>query len=138
MTLWSSFKRDTVVPWQRERFRRFCARLSRPKGPLRGRPAVASEIRKLIRHITIASPLWRASRIRGELKMLGFSISERTVSRTLRTVPRPPSLTWKTFLRNHLGQIVSVDFFIIPTIRLRVLFIFLVLEHRRREVLTSI
>ncbi len=68
-------------------------------------------------------------------KMLGITISERTVSRILRTVPRPPSQTWKTFLRNHLGQIVSVDFFIIPTIRLRVLFVFLVLEHRRREVL---
>ena len=67
--------------------------------------------------------------------MLGITISERTVSRILRSVPRPPSQTWKTFLRNHLGQIVSVDFFIVPTIRLRVLFVFLVLEHRRREVL---
>jgi hypothetical protein len=56
----------------------------------------------------------------GELKMLGISISERTVSRILRTVPRPPSQPWKTFLRNHLGQIVTVDFF------------FLLLEHRCR------
>jgi hypothetical protein len=126
---------DTVVRWQRERFRRFWARLSRPKGPRRGRPAVASEIRRLIRQMAIANPLWRAPRIHGELKMLGITIPERTVSRILRTVPRPPSQTWKTFLRNHLGQIVSVDFFIIPTIRLRVLFVFLVLEHRRREVL---
>jgi hypothetical protein len=78
---------------------------------------------------------WRAPRIHGELKMLGISISERTVSRILRSVPRPPSQTWKTFLRIHLGQIVSVDFFIIPITRLRVLFVFLVLEHRRREVL---
>jgi putative transposase len=85
--------------------------------------------------MAIANPLWRAPRIHGELKMLGITISERTVSRILRTVPRPPSQTWKTILRNHLGQIVSVDFFIIPTIRLRVLFVFLVLEHRRREVL---
>lgn len=126
---------DTVVRWQRERFRRFWARLSRPKGPRRGRPAVANEIRRLIRQMAIANPLWRAPRIHGELKMLGITISERTVSRILRTVPRPPSQTWKTFLRNHLGQIVSVDFFIIPTIRLRVLFVFLILEHRRREVL---
>ena len=66
--------------------------------------------------------------------MLGITISERTVSRILRTAPRPPSQTWKTFLRNHLGQIVSVDFFTVPTIRLRVLFVFLVLEHRRGEV----
>jgi transposase InsO family protein len=68
--------------------------------------------------------------------MLGITISERTVSRLLRTVRRPPpSQTWKTFLRNHLGQIVSVDFFTVPTIQLRVLFVFLVIEHRRREVL---
>ena len=67
--------------------------------------------------------------------MLGISISERTVSRILRTVPRPPSQTWKTSLRNHLGQIVSVDFFTVPAIRLRVLFVFLILEHRRRVVL---
>ena len=67
--------------------------------------------------------------------MLGISISERTVSRILRAVPRPPSQTWKTFLHNHLGQIVSVDFFTVPTIRLRMMFVFLILEHRRREVL---
>jgi putative transposase len=85
--------------------------------------------------MAIANPLWRAPRIHGELKMLGIEISERTVSRILRTVPRPPSQTWKTFLQNHLGQIVSVDFFTVPTIRLRVLFVFVVLEHRRRQVL---
>jgi hypothetical protein len=85
--------------------------------------------------MAIANPLWRAPRIHGGLKMLGITISERTVSRILRSVPRRPSQTWKTFLRSHLGQIVSVDFFIVPTIRLRVLFVFLVLEHRRHEVL---
>ena len=83
-----------------------------------------------------ANPLWRAPRIHGELKMLGIVISERTVSRVLRTIrSRPPSQTWKTFLRNHLGEIVSVDFFTVPTVRLGVLFVCLVLEHRRREVL---
>lgn len=84
----------------------------------------------------MANPLWRAPRIHGELKMLGILISERTVSRILRTIRRrPPSQTWRTFLSNHIGQIVSVDFFTVATIRLRVLFVFLVLEHRRREVL---
>jgi len=67
--------------------------------------------------------------------MLRVNLSERTVSRILRTVRRPPSQTWKTFLRNHLSQIVSVDFLTVPTVRLRVLFVFLALEHRRREVL---
>jgi putative transposase len=126
---------DTVVRWQRERFRRFWARLSTRNGARRGRPALATEVRRLIQQLAIANPLWRAPRIHSEMKMLGITISERTVSRILRSVPRPPSQTWKTFLRNHLGQIASLDFFTVPTIRMRVLFVFLVLEHRRREVL---
>lgn len=141
--VWSSWRDalvfvqpDTVVRWQRERFRKFWARLSRSNSDRRGRPPVAAEIRRLILQLATANPLWRAPRIHGELKMLGITISERTVSRLLRAVRRPPpSQTWKTFLRNHLGHIVSVDFFTVPTIRLRVLFVFLVIEHRRWEVL---
>ena len=92
---------DTWSVGRRKRFRRFWARLSRPNGSRRGRPTVGSEIRRLIRQMAIANPLWRAPRIHGELKMLGISISERTVSRILRVVPRPPSQTWKTFLHNQ-------------------------------------
>ena len=126
---------DTVVRWQRERFRRFWARLSRRNRRRRGRPATAVEIRRLIDQMATANPLWRAPRIHGELKMLGIQISERTVSRLLRKLPRRPRQTWKTFLHNHLGQMVSIDFFTVPTITMKVLFVFLVLEHRRREVL---
>jgi transposase InsO family protein len=82
-----------------------------------------------------ANPLWRAPRIHGELKMLGIAISERTVSRILRTLRRPPTQTWKTFLRNHVGHMVSTNFFIVPTFTMKVLFVFLVLEHGRRKVL---
>jgi hypothetical protein len=67
--------------------------------------------------------------------MLGIDISERTVSRILRRLPRPPGQTWKAFLHNHLVQMVSIDFFTVPTITLKVLFVFIVLEHRRRKVL---
>jgi hypothetical protein len=67
--------------------------------------------------------------------MLGIDVSERTVSRILRTFPRGPSQSWKTFLSNHIGHIVSVDFFTVPTITLKVLFVFVVIAHRRREVL---
>jgi transposase InsO family protein len=82
-----------------------------------------------------ANPLWRAPRIHGELKMLGVAISERTVSRIVRGLHPRPSQTWKTFLRNHVGQMVSIDFFTVPTVTMKVLFVFFVLEHRRREVL---
>jgi hypothetical protein len=82
-----------------------------------------------------ANPLWRAPRIHGELKMLGIAISERTVSRLLRRLRRPPNQTWRTFLHNHVGQIVSTDFFSVPTIAMKVLFVFIVLEHDRRKLL---
>ena len=140
--LWSGWRgplfylqADTVTRWHRERFRRFWARLSKPHSRRRGRPATAVEIRRLIEQMAVANPLWRAPRIHGELQMLGIAISERTVSRILRRLTRPPGQSWKTFLHNHLGQIVSVDFFTVPTIRIKVLFVFLVLEHRRRQVL---
>src|SRR6516162_705152 len=125
---------DTVVRWQRERFRRYWANLSKKPTKL-GRPPIPSGLRRLIQTMAETNPLWRAPRIHGELQKLGMEVSERTVSRILRTVKRPPSQTWKTFLRNHLSEIVAIDFFTVPTIRLRVLFVFLVMEHQRRRVL---
>src|SRR3954469_3787476 len=126
---------DTVVRWQRERFRKFWARFSKPQHRGRGRPGTAAELRRLIEQIAVANPLWRAPRVHGELKMLGIAISERTVSRILRRLWRPPNQTWRTFLHNHVGQLVSIDFFTVPTITMRVLFVFILLEHDRRKVL---
>ena len=124
---------DTVMRWHRQRFRKYWAELSRGRKP--GRPSTAIEIRELIRTMATENPLWRAPRIHGKLLKLGIDVSERMVSRILRTVKRSPSQTWKTFLTNHVGEIVSIDFFAVPTASLRVLFVFLVLEHKRRGVL---
>src|SRR3954468_9024214 len=60
---------------------------------------------------------------------------QRAAQRTLRTLRRPPNQTWRTFLHNHIGQMVSTDFFTVPTITMKVLFVFVVLEHDRRKVL---
>src|SRR5947209_19811535 len=140
-SLWDDWRKpllyvqpDTVVRWQRERFRRFWARLSKPQRQGRGRPRTAAELRRLIAQMVAANPLWRAPRIHGELKMLGIAISERTISR-MRTLRRPPNQTWRTFLHNHFGHMVSTDFFTVPTITMKVLFVFIVLEHDRRKVL---
>jgi hypothetical protein len=89
----------------------------------------------MIERMVAANPLWRAPRIHGELKMLGITVSERTVSCILRKLRRLPTQTWKTFLHNHIGQMVSIDFFTVPTVTMKVLFVFVVLEHRRRHVL---
>src|ERR1700757_47108 len=126
---------DTVVRWPRERVRRFWPRLAKPQRRGRGRPRPPAELRRLIAQMVAANPLWRAPRIHGELKMLGIAISERTVSRILRGLRRPPTQTWKTFLHNHVNQSVSIDFFTVPTITMKVLFVFIVLEHDRRKLL---
>ena len=70
---------DTVVRWQRDRFRRFWARLSRVDGRRAGRPALAQEVRRLILQVAKANPKWRTPRFHGELKMLGTVVSEGTV-----------------------------------------------------------
>jgi hypothetical protein len=126
---------DTVVRWQRQRFGKYWAELSyRPSKKL-GRPPVGKQIRELIQSVARANPQWRGPRIHGELLKLGIAVSERTVSRILQTVRRPPSQTWKAFLKNHMGEIVATDFFTVPTAGMRVLFVFIVLEHSRRRVL---
>ena len=75
---------------------------------------------------------WGAPRIHGELLKLGIDIGESSVTKYMVRERKPPSQTWHTFLENHLSQIVSVDFFTVPTIRFQVLYVFLVLAHDRR------
>ena len=125
---------DTVIRWHRAGFRLFWKWKSRPcRG---GRRPVDGELVSLIRQMSRANPLWGAPRIHGELLKLGFALAQRTVAKYL--VPRarrPSSQTWTTFLRNHLGRTVSVDFFTVPTVDFRLLYVFLVLSHQRRMVL---
>src|SRR5437870_10405988 len=123
---------DTVLRWQRRRFREHWPRLSgRPTG---GRPPVNAEIKTLVTRMAAANPLWGAPRIHGELRKLGIDVAERTVSRLLTKRRTPPSQSWRTFLANHVRDLVSLDFFTVPTARLRVLFVLVVLAHHRRRV----
>ena len=81
-----------------------------------------------------ANPLWGAPRIHGELRKLGIEISERTVSRLLAQLSRPPSQPWRTFLANHLSALVSMDFFTVSTLTGRVLFVLVLMSHDRRRI----
>ncbi len=123
---------DTVLRWQRRRFRQYWTQLS--GRPAAGRPPVTAEIKTLVRRMAAANPLWGAPRIHGELLKLGLDVAERTVSRLLPKRRSPPSQTWRTFLTNHVRDLVSIDFFTVPTARLRVLFVLVVLAHHRRHV----
>jgi putative transposase len=91
-------------------------------------------IRTLIAKMSAANPLWGAPRIHGELRKLGIDVSERTVSRLLRRQPHRPSQTWRTFLANHVAALASMDFFTVPTVTGRVLFVLVLLAHQRRRI----
>jgi transposase InsO family protein len=123
---------NTVLRWQRRRFREYWTRLS--GRPPAGRRPISRQIRALVVRMAQANPLWGAPRIHGELKKLGIEVAERTVSRLLPKRRTPPSQTWRTFLANHVRDLVSIDFFTVPTAGWRVLFVLVVLAHHRRRV----
>src|SRR5437867_10072512 len=123
----------TVIAWQRKRFRDHWTRMVRA-GKL-GRPRISKETRELIRKISTANPLWGTPRIVGELGKLGIKVAKSTVDKYRVGSGKPPSPTWKAFLKNHVNDLVSIDFAIVPTIRFKLLFVFIVLVHSRRKVL---
>ena len=124
---------QTVVAWHRASFRIFWT--WKVRHGRSGRPAVSREVRDLIRRMCRENPTWGAPRIHGELLKLGIDIGETSVSKYMVRGRKPPSQTWRTFLENHAPQLVSVDFFTVPTIRFQVLYVFLVLAHDRRRIL---
>ena len=126
-------KPETVVAWHRKGFRLFWTWKVRRGQP--GRPIIARETRDLIRKMCRENPGWGAPRIHGELLKLGIDIGETSVSKYMVRCRKPPAQTWRTFLENHVSQLVSIDFFTVPTIRFHVLYVFLVLAHDRRRVI---
>ncbi|HKE89029.1 MAG TPA: integrase core domain-containing protein, partial [Gemmatimonadales bacterium] len=101
----------------------------------RGRPPVSREVRALIRRMSGANPLWGAPRIHGELLKLGIEVAQSTVAKYLLRSKQPPSQGWRTFLRNHLGEMIAIDFAVVPTVRGHLLYLFVVLSLARRRVL---
>src|ERR1700736_6913698 len=81
-----------------------------------------------------ANPRWGAPRIHGELLKLGIDVCQATVAKYMMRPRQPPSQTWRTFLRNHIGQIVAADFFVVPTVTYRLVFVLVLLAHDRRRI----
>jgi putative transposase len=124
-------KPETVVAWHRQGFRLWWTWKSRRR---MGRPTVAADVRALIRTMAQANPRWGAPRIHGELLKLGIDVCQATVAKYMMRQRQPPSQTWRTFLRNHIGQIVAADFFVVPTATYRLLFVLVLLAHDRRRI----
>ena len=127
---------ETVIRWHRAGFKLYWTWLSRHRTRV-GRKCVSKELRELIFRIVAENKTWGAPRIHGELKMLGFDVSERTVLRWMRKAPRSPepARRWAAFLCNHREAIAAMDFFTVPTFTFGVLYCFFVIAHDRRRVM---
>ena len=126
-------KPDTVVRWHRHGFRYFWRWKSRSKP---GRPKLDAEVIALIKRMSKENPLWGAPRIRAELALLGHDVAESTVAKYMvRTLDPKRQQTWRTFLRNHLDVSAGCDFFTVPTLTFKLLYVLVVLSHDRRRIL---
>ena len=125
-------KPDTVLRWHRAGFKVYWRWKSQNRA---GRPKIDRGLRDLIRRMSRENPLWGAPRIHGELLMLGFEVAQSTVSKYMARPPKPPSQTWKTFLRNHTDAIAAIDMCVVPTLTFERLYVLLVLGHGRRQLL---
>ena len=121
---------ETLVRWHRAGFRCYWRWKSRSLG---GRPQIETDLRVLIRRMSIENPLWGAPRIHGELLKLGFEVAQSSVAKYMVKRRGPPSQGWRTFLRNHAPDIAAMDLFIAPTIGFDLLYAFVIVRLDRRD-----
>jgi putative transposase len=122
---------DTVIRWHRAGWRLYWRWRSDPGG---GRPKVSEDVRALIRRMSLENPLWGAPRIHGEMLKLGYDICESTIARYMVRQPGTPNQTWQTFIRNHITEIAAIDFFTVPTVTFKTLYVVVVLSLDRRRI----
>jgi len=121
---------ETLVRWHRAGVRCYWRWKSRPQG---GRPQIDTELRGLIRRMSMENPLWGAPRIHGELLKLGFEVGQSSVAKYMVKRRGPPSQGWRTFLHNHAPDIAAMDLFVVPTIGFDLLYAFVIVRLGRRD-----
>jgi transposase InsO family protein len=121
---------ETLVRWHRAGFRHYWRWKSRPLG---GRPQIGTELRALIRLISIENPLWGAPRIHGELLKLGFDVAQSSVAKYMVKRREQPGQGWRTFLRNHAPDVAAMDLFAVPTIGFDLLHAFIIVRLDRGD-----
>jgi hypothetical protein len=136
--LWSGWrstllivKPETVIGWHRQGFRLYWRWKSRSRP---GRPAVSRQVIALIHRMCRENPTWGAPRIQAELALLGHDLADSTVAKYMLRPRKPPSQTWRTFLKNHVGAIAACDFFVVPTVTFQLLYALVIIRHDRRRV----
>ena len=121
---------ETLLRWHRAGFRCYWRWKSRRRG---GRPQIETELRALIRRMSIENQLWGAPRIHGELLKLGFEVAQSSVAKYMIKRRGPPSQGWRTFLRSHAEDIAAMDLFVVPTIGFDLLYAFVIMRLDRRD-----
>src|SRR6267154_4811983 len=121
---------ETLMRWHRAGFRYYWRRKSRPLG---GRPPIETELRVLIRRMSVENSLWGAPRMHGELLKLGFEVAQSSVAKYMVKRRGSPSQGWRTFLRNHEPDIAAMDLFVVPTIGFDLLYAFIIVRLNRRD-----
>src|SRR3981189_3560767 len=124
---------ETLLRWHRAGFGGYWRWKSRPRG---GRPQIETELRVLIRRMSVENPLWGAPRIHDELLKLGIEVAQSTVAKYMAKRRPGSGQTWKTFLRNHVAGISAMDFLVVPTINFRLLFVLVILRNERRRLIS--
>jgi transposase InsO family protein len=126
-------KPKTVIKWHRQGFRLDWRWKSRCRKP--GRPKIKREIRDLIRRMSRENPIWGVLGIQAELRLLGHDVAESTIAQYIDRTSKPPSPTWRTFLKNHAAQIAAIDFFTVPAVTFTIPYCFVILRHSDRKIL---
>src|SRR6266704_1602156 len=121
---------ETLVHWHRAGFRRYWRWKSRSQG---GRPQIETDLRALIRRMSVENPLWGAPRIHGELLKLGFEVAQSSVAKYMVKRQGPTSQGCRTFLHNHAPDIAAMDLFVVPTIGFDLLYAFVIVRLGRRD-----
>src|SRR6202047_4807626 len=130
LTVLTIIRPETIVRWHRAGFRCYWRGKSRSLG---GRPQIETDLRALIRRMSVENPLWGAPRIHGELLKLGFDVAQSSVAKYMVKRRRPPSQAWRVFLRNHAQDIAAMDLFVVPTIGFDLLYALVIVRLDRRE-----
>src|SRR5271156_6626424 len=121
---------ETLVRWHRAGFRSYWRWKSRSLG---GRPQIDSDLRALIRRMSVENSLWGAPRIHGELLKLEFAVAQSSVAKYMVKRRGAPSQGWRTFLRNQAPDIAAMDLFVVPTIGFKLLYSFVIIRLDRRD-----
>ena len=130
LTVLTIIQPETLVRWHRAGFRCYWRWKSRTRG---GRPQIDTDLRTLIRQMSVENPLWGAPRIHGELLKLGFDVAQSSVAKYMAKRRGSPSQGWRTFLRNHAPDIAAMDLFVVPTIGFDLLYALIIVHVGRRE-----